>query len=240
MGDRLPHGRARSGGSARTMRTGAERIAFIRANTRVHPVPHAPEIRLHLADEAMELWQKTEAELEEMNLPPPFWAFAWAGGQALARYLLDHRETVAGRHVLDFATGSGLAAIAAAIAGAARVTACDIDAHAQSATELNAALNRTELEILHDDLLTQAPPPVDVIMCGDVFYEEPMAARVLPWLEQACSSGTRVLVGDPGRTYLPRERLRLLATYDVEVNRSLEDLSVKRTSVFDLLAPDAT
>ena len=219
------------------MRTGAQRIAFIRANTRVHPVPHAPEIRLHLADEAMDLWQKTEAELEKMNLPPPFWAFAWAGGQALARYLLDHRETVAGRVVLDFATGSGLAAIAAARAGAAKVIACDIDAHAQSATELNAALNGVALDIVHEDMLEQVPPPVDLLMCGDVFYEKPMAARVLPWLDRACRAGTRVLVGDPGRTYLPRDRLRRLATYDVEVNRSLEDLSVKRTSVFDLLPP---
>ncbi|MHC5655503.1 class I SAM-dependent methyltransferase [Stappia sp. ICDLI1TA098] len=214
----------------------ADPSAFIRANTRVHPVPHAPEIRLYLADEAMDLWQKTEAELEKMNLPPPFWAFAWAGGQALARYVLDNPQIFAGRAVLDFATGSGLVAIAAARAGAASVTACDIDPFANAAAALNAALNGVSLAILADDLLHAPPPAVDVLLSGDVFYEKPMAERVLPWLDAARKAGTTVLVGDPGRSYLPMDRLERLATYDIEVNRSLEDFSVKRTSVFRLRA----
>lgn len=215
----------------------ADPAAFIRANTRIHPVPHAPEIRLHLADEAMELWQKTEDELQQMNLPPPFWAFAWAGGQALARFLLDHPAEIAGRGVLDFAAGSGLVAIAAARAGAATVTACEIDAHACAAVSLNAALNGVTVAVLHRDLLAAPPPPVDLIACGDVFYEKPMAARVLAWLDLARQAGARVLVGDPGRSYLPKERLVRLATYDIEVNRALEDMDVKRTSVFELAAP---
>lgn len=219
----------------------ADPAGFILANTRIHAVPHAPEIRLYLADEAMDLWQKTEDDLGALGLPPPFWAFAWAGGQALARYILDTPELVAGRRVLDFATGSGLVGIACARAGAAHVLACDIDPFALAATRLNAALNEVDLEIATADLLAADPPQVDVLFAGDVFYEKPMADRVLPWLDRARAQGADVLVGDPGRSYLPKERLARLATYDVPVNRSLEDNAVKRSNVFRLKtagAPD--
>jgi len=219
------------------LRPAADRTGFIRANTAIHAVPHAPEIRLHLADEAMDLWQKTEDDLQAIGLPPPFWAFAWAGGQALARYVLDHPEVVAGRRVLDFATGSGLVAIAAARAGASHVTGSDIDPFALAATDLNAALNAVRVETTGADLLASPPPDVDVVLTGDVFYEAPMATRVLAWLDAAQTRGIDVLVGDPGRTYLPKDRLAHLATYDVPVNRSLEDYAIKRSSVFRLSPP---
>jgi predicted nicotinamide N-methyase len=212
----------------------ADPAGFILANTRIHAVPHAPEIRLYLADEAMDLWQKTEDDLGALGLPPPFWAFAWAGGQALARYILDTPELVAGRRVLDFATGSGLVGIACGRAGAAHVRACDIDPFALAATRLNATLNGVDLEIAEADLLQTEPPQVDVLFAGDVFYEKPMAERVLPWLDRARAQGADVLVGDPGRSYLPKDRLTRLATYDVPVNRSLEDNTIKRSSVFRL------
>lgn len=211
-------------------------VRFIRENTRVHPVPHAPELRLHLADEAVALWQKTEDDLGEMGLPPPFWAFAWAGGQALARFVLDTPALVAGRRVFDFATGSGLVAIAAARAGAASVTACDIDRFARTATALNAELNGVRIDFAEGDCLKEPPPQTDILFCGDVFYEKPMAERVLGWLDQALAAGIDVYIGDPGRTYLPTDRLALVATYEVPVNRSLEDLAIKRSSVYRLLA----
>lgn len=219
------------------MTTTVDPRAFVLANTRIHPVPHAPEIRLYLADEAVALWQKTEDDLGAIGLPPPFWAFAWAGGQALARHILDEPSLVAGRSVYDFATGSGLVAIAAARSGAARVTACDIDRFALAAAGLNMELNEVSLALEGEDPLDLAPPDAEVILTGDVFYEKPMADRVLAWADQALARGSRVLVGDPGRAYLPKERLRHLATFDVPVNRSLEDFEVKRTSVYELLAP---
>ncbi|SDU41313.1 methyltransferase [Stappia sp. ES.058] len=217
----------------------ADPAGFILANTRIHAVPHAPEIRLHLADEAMDLWQKTEEDLGALGLPPPFWAFAWAGGQALARYILDTPELVAGRRVLDFATGSGLVAIAAARAGASRVLACDIDPFARAATGVNARLNEVEIAWVETDLLQGDPPEVDVLFAGDVFYEKPMADKILPWLDRARAQGVDVLVGDPGRSYLPMDRLDRLSTYDVPVNRSLEDNAIKRSSVFRLRANDS-
>ena len=217
------------------MTTTVDPRAFVLANTRIHPVPHAPEIRLHLADEAVALWQKTEDDLGSIGLPPPFWAFAWAGGQALARHILDEPSLVAGRSVYDFATGSGLVAIAAARSGAARVTACDIDRFALAAAGLNMELNEVSFALEGEDPLSLAPPDAEVILTGDVFYEKPMADRVLAWADQALARGSRVLVGDPGRAYLPRERIRHLATFDVPVNRSLEDFEVKRSSVYELL-----
>ncbi|SOB99882.1 class I SAM-dependent methyltransferase [Stappia indica] len=219
------------------MTTAIDPRAFVLANTRIHPVPHAPEIRLHLADEAVALWQKTEDDLGAIGLPPPFWAFAWAGGQALARHILDEPSLVAGRSVYDFATGSGLVAIAAARSGAARVTACDIDRFALAAAGLNMELNEVSFALEGEDPLSLAPPDAEVILTGDVFYEKPMADRVLAWADQALARGSRVLVGDPGRAYLPRERIRHLATFDVPVNRSLEDFEVKRSSVYELLPP---
>ncbi len=208
--------------------------AFIAANTRLQPVPHAPEISLHLADEVTPIWRLTEEELGELGLPPPFWAFAWAGGQALARYLLDHPHEVAGRRVLDFASGSGLVGIAARKAGAASVLCADIDPFCAAAVAANAAANGVALDFTAEDLLDSPPPEVDVICAGDVCYEKPMTDRVLAWLAQAKANGARVLIGDPGRTYFPRGGLAFLAEYRVPTTRELEDQEVKRSSVWAL------
>lgn len=205
--------------------------AFIETHTRLIPVPHAPEIRLHVADEATVLWQKTEDELGEIGLPPPFWAFAWAGGQALARYILDNPGLVAGKRVLDFASGSGLVAIAAAQAGAARVEACDIDAFAIHAMALNAAANGVTFETRQADLVGR-DEGWDVIVAGDVSYERDMAARVTDWLAGLQARGADVMIGDPGRSYLARLRLEPVATYRIAVSRDLEDAEVKETSVW--------
>jgi predicted nicotinamide N-methyase len=217
----------------------ADRAAFIRANTRLRPVPLVPEISLHLADEAVPLWEKTEEELAAIGLPPPFWAFAWAGGQALARYLLDNRDTVAGKRVLDLGAGSGLVAIAAAKAGAAPVVAADIEEFSDSAIALNAQANGVHVETLIADLLDGSLPHAprhDVILVGDLFYEQTTAQRALAFLSTQLSLGARVLIGDPGRSYLPKQRLKELAVYSVPVTRELEDNEIKRTSVFALLA----
>jgi predicted nicotinamide N-methyase len=208
--------------------------AFIRANTKLLPVPLVPEIRLHIAEESVPIWQKTEEELGEMNIPPPYWAFAWAGGQALARYLLDNPALVAGRRVLDLGSGSGLVAIAAAKAGAARVLAADIDALALAAIGLNAAANAVALETTADDLLAALPGAFDAILVGDLFYERPLAERVLAFLEAALARGAVVLVGDPRRSYFPPGRFRQLAEYSVPVTRELEDAEIKRTAVWQL------
>ena len=205
--------------------------AFIRAHTRLLPVPHAPEIALHVADEATPLWSKTEEELGEIGLPPPFWAFAWAGGQALARHLLDHPALVRGRRVLDFASGSGLAGIAAARAGASGVAATDIDAFAAAAIALNAAANGVSLDVALADVIG-TDDGWDVVLAGDVFYERDMAGRVAGWLGTLARRGAVVLVGDPGRSYLPRDRMEALATYTVATTRELEDAEVKKTVVW--------
>lgn len=207
---------------------------FIAANTRLQTVPHAPEISLWLADEITPLWRLTEEELGEMGLPPPFWAFAWAGGQALARWLLDHPAEVAGKRVIDLATGSGLVGIAAMKAGAASVLAADIDPFCAAAVAANARSNGVEIAFTNANLLDAPPPPVDLICAGDVFYEKPMAEAVLAWLKQAQANGTRVLVGDPGRTYFPKSGLTLLAEYTVPTTRELEDQEVKRSRVWSL------
>jgi predicted nicotinamide N-methyase len=208
--------------------------AFILANTRLQPVPHAPEISLWLADEVTPIWRLTEDELGEMGLPPPFWAFAWAGGQGLARWLLDNPAEVAGRRVLDFAAGSGLVGIAAMQAGAASVLCADIDPFCGAAVALNAGANDTVLAFTAEDLLNAPPPDVDVICAGDVFYERPMADRVLAWLTAASGRGARVLVGDPLRTYFPKTGFNLLGEYAVPTTRELEDSAVKRTRVWTL------
>lgn len=208
-------------------------LAFIRANTRLMAVPHTPEIRLHVADEATALWQKTEDELQSIGLPPPFWAFAWAGGQALARYVLDHPETVAGKRVLDFASGSGLVAIAAAKAGAAHVLASDLDAFALAAIPLNAAVNGVADAITAiGDNLIGADGPFDCVLAADICYERDLAEAVAVWLEGLHARGVMVLIGDPGRSYLPRERLEPIATYEVPVTRDLEDAEIKRSCVW--------
>ncbi|GAC1044036.1 class I SAM-dependent methyltransferase [Rhizobium sp. No.120] len=209
--------------------------SFIRANTSLMAPPHVPEIRLHLASEAHDLWLKTEDELEEIGLPPPFWAFAWAGGQGLARYILDHPETVAGKTVLDFASGSGLVAIAAKRAGARHVLAVDVDPWAGTAIRLNAFENEIDLDFAGDDIIGDAVD-ADLILAGDVFYDRDFAAGLIPWLRRLAGEGKTVLVGDPGRAYLPKERLEAQATYQVPVTRALEDSEIKKTTVWRFLA----
>lgn len=210
----------------------ADRAAFIRANTRLSRPPLCPELKLHLADDAVALWEMTEKELGEIGLPPPFWAFAWAGGQALARHVLDHPEIVRGKSVLDVASGCGIVAIAAMRAGAARAVAVDLDAFAAEAALINAQENDVVIEARADDAFA-APPVADVVLVGDLFYDRDIAPLLLAWLKTA---GGDVLVGDPGRTYLPRAELKKVADYDVPVSRALEDAEIKRTGVWRLSA----
>ncbi len=210
-----------------------DRRAFIVENTRLQAPPHAPELVLHLADEITPIWRLTEEELDKIGLPPPFWAFAWAGGQALARYILDNPHIVAGKRVVDFASGSGIVAIAAMRAGAASVLAADIDVFCEAAISLNAAANGVALDFTDVNLL-DAPPPAEarVILAGDICYENPLATRVLAWLAAARDAGATVLIGDPGRTYFPKDGLTKLAEYQVPTTRELEDFEVKKTSVW--------
>ena len=205
--------------------------AFIAAQTALARPPLVPEIELHLATEITPIWQASEAFLARANLDPPFWAFAWPGGQALARYILDHRDLVQGRHVLDFAAGGGVAAIACAMAGAANVEAAEIDAMATAATTLNAALNGVAVTALTADLVGTACR-WDLILCGDVCYEAPMTGHILPWLRQMAATAT-VLIADPGRAYLPTD-MTAIATYDIPTSRELEDLEVRRTILYRL------
>jgi predicted nicotinamide N-methyase len=213
------------------IRPSETRRAFIRANTRLQPPPLVPEVRLWLADEAVPIWRKTEEELHSMGLPPPFWAFAWAGGQALARYILDNRALLAGRCAVDFASGSGLVAIAAAHAGAGEVEASDIDAFAVAAIELNAAENGVRVTPRLADLIG-ADEGWDVVLAADIAYERELAASAMDWLAALARRGAVVLIGDPRRTYLPLERLQCVAEYSVPVTRELEDSEIKRTGVF--------
>jgi predicted nicotinamide N-methyase len=213
-----------------------DRRAFILEHTRLQRPPHAPELQLHLASEIEPIWRSTEEALRQEGLEPPFWAFAWAGGQALARYLLDHPDEARGRRVLDFATGSGMVAIAALKAGAASVLASDIDPFCEAAAQLNAEANGVELEFTGADLLEGPPPDVELICAGDICYAWPLADRVRAWLETAHRQGIRVLIGDPGRAYLPREGLEPLAVYEVATTRELEDREVRRTGVFTFCA----
>ena len=209
--------------------------AFIRANTNLLAPPLVPEIVLHLAEESLPIWQKSEEELGEFNVPPPYWAFAWAGGQALARYILDHSELVAGRHVLDLGTGSGLCAIAAAKAGAGPVLASDLDCYALAAVGLNAGANAVAVGVTGENLLA-APLPArfDVILVGDLFYERQLADAVLASIEAAARRGARILIGDPQRNYFPKGRFLQAAEYQVPVTRELEDATIKRTAVWTL------
>lgn len=208
--------------------------AFIRANTQLLSPPHTPEIRLHLATELVPIWQKTEEELAAIGVPPPFWAFAWAGGQALARHLLDHGDSVRGRRVLDFASGSGLSAIAAAKAGARHVLATEIDPFAIAAIGLNAAVNGVAVEATLEDVIGR-DEGWDTVLAGDVCYEREMSARVFAWLRQLAARGALVLMGDPGRNYLPSSNLVEIAVHDVQTTRELEDREVRRTKVWQIL-----
>lgn len=207
---------------------------FIRANTQLLAPPHTPEIRLHLATELVPIWQKTEEELAAIGVPPPFWAFAWAGGQALARHILDNGDSVRGRRVLDFASGSGLSAIAAAKAGAAHVLATEIDPFAIAAIGLNAAVNGVSVEATLEDMIGR-DEGWDTVLAGDVCYEREMAARVFAWLRALAGRGALVLMGDPGRNYLPSSNLVEIAVYDVQTTRELEDREVRRTKVWQIL-----
>jgi predicted nicotinamide N-methyase len=214
--------------------TSEERRAFIQAQTALVAPPLTPEIRLHLATEITPIWQATEATLEATNLPPPYWAFAWPGGQALTRFLLDQRHWIAGKRVLDFAAGSGLGAIGAAMAGAGRVIANEIDDFAAEAIALNAEINRAAIEVLRHDLIG-ANEGWDVVLAGDVCYERPMADRVIPWLRDLAGKGVTVLMGDPGRAYLPDQGLIEVAQYDVPTSKELEDRELRQTRVLRLM-----
>jgi predicted nicotinamide N-methyase len=210
--------------------------AFVRGHTILAAAPLVPEIALHLASEITPIWQATEDSLARGQVPPPFWAFAWAGGQALARYITDHPEAVAGRDVLDLASGSGMVAIAAAKAGARHVIAADIDPFAGASIALNAALNSVSIQIESRDLLDRGPAGWGVVLAGDVCYEEPMASRMLALLRRTASRHRLALLGDPGRAYLPREGLAELARYTVPVSRELEDREAREGVVYKVLA----
>jgi predicted nicotinamide N-methyase len=208
-----------------------DQAAFVAANTLLLSPPLVPEIRLHLATEVVQLWRKTEEELEREGIPPPYWAFAWAGGQALARYVLDHDACVTGKRVLDFGSGSGLVAIAAAKAGAADVLAADIDAFAGAAVAMNAHTNGVTVQITRDDMIGK-PCAWDTILVGDMCYERPLAERLLAWLSDCARIGAVVLLGDPGRSYFPKAGIEKLNTYHVQTTRDLEDREIRETSVY--------
>src|SRR5277367_6525719 len=208
-----------------------DRRAFIRDNTRLLRPPLAPRLRLYLADEAVALWQKTEEELGRIGLPPPFWAFAWAGGQALAGFLAERPETVAGKFVLDFASGSGLVAIAAAKAGAARVEASEVDDFALAAIEMNARENGVTIAVRSEDLVGR-DDGWEVVLAGDISYQRDMAEPATDWLQRLAARGAYVWIGDPGRAYLARDRLECVAEYSVPVTRALEDADIKRSGVY--------
>jgi predicted nicotinamide N-methyase len=211
--------------------------AFIFENTTILSPPLVPELKLHLAHEALPIWQKTEEQLNEIGLPPPFWAFAWAGGQALSRYILDNPVIVRGKSVIDMASGSGMVGIAAMQAGATSVLAADIDQFSIAAIELNVVLNKCgtdRFKITSQNLLNIPPADVDVILVGDLFYEKGVAGLCLAWLEKAQAKGIEILIGDPGRSYLPKDRLVKVAEYSVPVSRDLEDAEIKQTAVWRL------
>ena len=211
--------------------------AFVLRHTRLRPVPGLEEVRLHLADEALSLWHAVQVETADPDAAIPYWAFAWGGGLAIGRHLRQHPEIVAGRRVFDFATGSGLCAIASMRAGAAEATGADIDAFAAAATALNARANGQRVTVLRRDVLDDGPPDADVILAGDCWYDARLAGRVLPWLRRAQERGIDVLVGDPGRRYLPVSDLVELATYDVRTTTELEDLDRQAARVHALTDP---
>ena len=208
--------------------------AFVLRNTTLRPVPGLEEIRLHLTDEVLPLWHAVQVETGDPDAALPYWAFAWAGGLAIARYLRDHPEAVAGRRVFDLGSGSGLCAIAAMRAGASTATSADIDIHATAAIALNAKANRRRIAVVLRDVLIDSAPDTDVILAGDCWYDAGLAGRVLSWLHLARARGIDVLIGDPGRRYLPTDDLVELASYDVRTTTELEDLEHKQGRVYAL------
>ena len=203
---------------------------FVQSACRLGPVPQVAGIRLHLADDALGLWQRAEDEFGA-DQQPPFWAFAWPGGQALARYVLDHPGVVAGRSALDLGSGSGLVAIAAARAGAATVAASEVDPLAVAAIGLNARANGVAAPAVTGDVLDGDGAGAEVVLAGDVWYSRPLAERVLGFLDRVTARGASVLAGDIGRAFLPRDRFRVLDVSDIPVMAGLEDSGVKRTMV---------
>lgn len=206
---------------------------FILDNTLLHEPPLVPEIKLHLASEIVPIWQMTEEELAQNGLPPPFWAFAWAGGQALSRYIMDHSSVVSGKSVLDFGAGSGMVGIAALKANASSVLSADIDAFAIAACALNAYVNDVSLLSICDDIIG-TDQGWDVVLVGDMCYEQPLSQRIEIWLRSLVARGALVLIGDPGRTYLPRQGMEKIISYAVKTTRELEDMDVRNTSVWRL------
>jgi len=206
--------------------------AFVQRHTQLRPVPGLEEIRLHLADDVLSLWHAVQLEMSDPDAALPYWAFAWAGGLAIGRYLREHPEAVAGRRVFDLGSGSGVCAIAAMHAGAAAATGADIDAFAAAAIELNARAGRRRVAVARRDVLDEEPPEVDVILAGDCWYDARLAERVLPWLHRAHAQGIDILVGDPGRRYLPTDEFVRLASYDVRTTTELEDLEHKQGHVY--------
>ena len=208
--------------------------AFVLRHTRLRPVPGLEEIRLHLADEVLPLWHAVQIETGDPDAALPYWAFAWAGGLAIGRHLREHPEVVTGRRVFDLASGSGLCAIAAMKAGAMEATGADIDAFAAASIALNARANGHRVSVVRRDVLDEEPPDVDVILAGDCWYDARLAERVLAWLHRARDHGIEILVGDPGRAYLPTDDLVELAWYEVRTTTELEDLERKEGRVYAL------
>jgi predicted nicotinamide N-methyase len=208
--------------------------SFVLRHTRLGPVPGIEEIRLHLGDEILPLWHAVQVETHDPEAALPYWAFAWGGGLAIARYLAEHPEEVAGQRVVDVASGSGLCAIAALRARASEATGIDIDPFAVAAMRLNARANRVRMTAVARDVLDEEPPDADIVLAGDCWYEAGFAARVTPWLRAARDSGIDVLVGDPGRRYLPTDELEELACYEVRTTTELEDLDRKDARVYRL------
>jgi predicted nicotinamide N-methyase len=209
--------------------------AFIRANTALHEPPLVPELKLYLATEIVPIWQMTEEELEQSGLPPPFWAFAWAGGQALARYILDNPDIVNGCSVLDFGAGSGIVGLAADKANASSVLCADIDGFACEAMKLNSEINGASVQVTSEDLIGVTDRGWDVVLVGDMCYEGALSERIGIWIHKLVDAGVTVLIGDPGRTYLPKTGLERLVSYAVKTTRELEDTDVRKTSVWRVL-----
>ena len=219
-------------GSAGTPQPGPDPVAFIRANMRLAAVPTLPQVRLYTAHPASGLWRLADTEAEDSEAPPPYWAYLWAGGAALARHFLARPETVSGRSVLDLGAGSGIVGIAAAKAGASRVIAAEVDPYGIAALALNAAANDVAIGVIAEDLTAGPPPPVDLVAVGDLFYERDLAERVTAFLDRCLAAGIDVLIGDPGRAWLPRTRLRLVAEYPVPDVGEVSTATMKPSAVF--------